>query len=85
MSKKRIAVFIDWFRPGFKAGGPITSCANMVDLLENDFHFYIFTSDRDYMEDKPYKGVTANQWTKYSDNCDVLYISKEYLNKKYFF
>ncbi|NND77602.1 MAG: glycosyltransferase [Flavobacteriales bacterium] len=80
---KKIAVFIDWFRPGYKAGGPITSCANMVDLLKEDFHFYIFTKDRDYMEDEPYDQVASNEWINYSKNCEVMYLSAEKLARKF--
>lgn len=83
-NKEHIAVFIDWFKPGYKAGGPITSCANMVDLLKEELHFSIITRDRDYMEDEPYSEVTIGKWTKFSSNCDVLYVSPRDLTKEYF-
>jgi hypothetical protein len=34
----------------------------MVDLLSDEFEFYIITSDRDYGASKPYKGVKLDQW-----------------------
>ncbi len=56
-TKKKILVFIDWYIPGFKAGGPIRSCANIVQHLSSDFEFYFITSDTDYCEDKPYENI----------------------------
>lgn len=60
--KKRVLVCIDWFEPGFKAGGPIRSVANLVHALKNDFDFYILTSAYDLGEEKPYDNVEVNQW-----------------------
>lgn len=60
--KKRILVCIDWYEPGFKAGGPIRSVANMVNALKNDYEFYILTSAYDLGETEPYPGVELNQW-----------------------
>lgn len=60
--KKRILVCIDWFEPGFKAGGPIRSVANLVNALKNDYEFYILTSAYDLGETKPYPGIELNEW-----------------------
>ncbi|MEM7161957.1 MAG: glycosyltransferase family 4 protein [Bacteroidota bacterium] len=76
--KKCILVFIDWFKPGFRAGGPITSCANMITLLNDDFDFKVITSDRDYMSTAPYTGIEANQWLKFAENCEVMYLSEDH-------
>ena len=74
-------IFIDWFKPAYKAGGPITSCANMIDLLKEDFYFYVLCGDRDYMESKPFQNVAFNEWIQYSPNCEVQYLSKERATK----
>ena len=34
MEKLVVLVFIDWFYPAYKAGGPITSCLNLIDNLK---------------------------------------------------
>lgn len=60
--KKRILVCIDWYEPGFKAGGPIRSVANLVNALKNDYEFYILTSAFDLGETEPYPGIELNQW-----------------------
>ncbi len=60
--KKKILVFIDWFLPGYKAGGPIRSLANMLELLSANFDFYIITSDRDIGDSNPYNNIVLNEW-----------------------
>ena len=54
MSKKKILIFIDWYLPGYKAGGPIQSVANLVANLKEEFEFSIVTRDTDYCEKLPY-------------------------------
>ena len=81
--KKKILIFIDWYLPGFKAGGPIRSCANLVAHLSSSFEFYIITRDTDYCESKPYHGVTSNKWTSLTDNVNVFYVSADKLSYYY--
>ena len=74
MEKRQILVFMDWFLPGYKAGGPIRSVANMVRALSEDFDFYIVTRNTDLSDDEPYKEVEPNRWhNKY--NIHVYYLS----------
>ena len=42
-----ILAFVDHFLPGFKAGGPVRTLANIVDRLGDEFEFKIVTRDRD--------------------------------------
>ena len=79
-SKPHIGIFVDWYLPGFKAGGPIRSVANLVDRLHGDIDFSIVTSDRDLHMNSVYDGITPNQWTE-RDNCRVMYLSPE--NRSY--
>jgi glycosyltransferase involved in cell wall biosynthesis len=81
-TKKTILLFIDWYLPGYKAGGPIQSCANLVDHLQEDYCFKIVTRDTDYCETKPYESVKSNQWNTISSNTLVYYFSSDELNKK---
>jgi len=77
--KPRILIFIDWYLPGYKAGGPVTSNANLVAHLKNEFEFYIITRNTDYCEQKPYADVKANVWNDVDDNVHIYYFSKEQL------
>lgn len=79
LSKPRLLIFCDWFEPGYKAGGPVRSIVNLVKILENDLEIYIFTSDRDFNDSKPYPNVKLNQWMKYGQNTSVFYSSKKKL------
>ena len=75
-NKPKILVFIDWYLPGFRAGGPIRSCANLVAHLGKDFEFFIVTRDTDYMEGKPYEGITSDAWNRLPDGTQVYYFSE---------
>lgn len=77
-----ICIFIDWYLPGFKAGGPIQSVANMVAHLSKYKKFYIITRNTDYCETTPYENIEANTWTKIAQNVHVFYISSDQVNLK---
>lgn len=81
-SKSKVLIFIDWFLPGDKAGGPIRSCANLMDYLGNDFDFSVVTRDTDYTVTKSYSGITSDAWNILPDGKRVYYISANQLNKE---
>lgn len=60
--KKKVLVLNGQYAPGYKGGGPIQSCINMVENLYDQFDFYVLCADRDYKETTPYPGVKINQW-----------------------
>ncbi|RYE40241.1 MAG: glycosyltransferase, partial [Sphingobacteriales bacterium] len=77
--KKKILLFTDWYEPGFKAGGPIQSCKNIVNTLANEFDFYIFTSDRDLGDKHPYQGINTDTWLKLTNGANAFYASPSFL------
>jgi Glycosyltransferase len=80
MGKKRILVMVDWFKPGYKAGGPIQSCANFAFSLKNDYDIWVLTTDTDHGEQMPYSGIPANKWiTNLSPAIQVYYARKQTL------
>lgn len=79
MDKKRILICIDWYEPGFKAGGPIRSVANIVSALKDDYEFYILTSAYDLGETEPYPNITMNEWFD-EDGLFLKYLDKDLLN-----
>jgi glycosyltransferase involved in cell wall biosynthesis len=81
MSKKKILIFIDWYLPGYKAGGPIQSVANLVENLKDEFDFSIITRDTDYCESRPYPNVKSDEWNILPDGIKVYYFSKEQLTR----
>lgn len=74
--KKKMVVLIDWYLPGYKAGGPIQSVASMVSRLNDEFDFAIITADTDLHETTPYAGIRSNEWNTLADGSRVYYFSK---------
>ena len=56
MGKKKVLVLVDWFAPGYKAGGPIQSCVNFVFAMKNIFDLSVLTTDTDHGDTVPYEG-----------------------------
>lgn len=81
--KKKILVFVDWYLPGYKAGGQIRSVAAMAEHLQATYDFYIVTGDRDLHAEAPYAGVQLDTWIKRKDGSHVYYISHEKRTKQH--
>lgn len=77
--KKKILICIDWYVPGFKAGGPIRSVSNIVNAFKNEFEFYILTSAYDLGETEAYEDVELNLWHE-TDGVFIKYLEKHLLN-----
>ena len=82
MPKPTVLVFIDWYLPGYKAGGPIRSVANLVDHLRDRIDFHIVTTDTDYTERTPYADVTPDRWTTLPGGEKVWYASRAGISVK---
>lgn len=78
--KKRILITIDWFLPGYKAGGPIQSCANLIANLKDECDFWVITRNTDYASDEPYAGIPANTWHQLEEGVQVYYFSESRLS-----
>lgn len=74
--KKKVLILNGQYSPGYKGGGPIQSCINMVENLYEEFDFYVLCADRDYKETVPYSGVKINQWNDVG-HAKVYYLSPE--------
>nr|WP_321222074.1 glycosyltransferase [uncultured Psychroserpens sp.] len=82
MSKRKtVLAFIDWYRPGYKAGGTITAFGNFVDYLEEDIDFKIVTRNIDYADDEPYPSITPNTWIT-RGKCQFHYLSQTNISIK---
>lgn len=73
-------VFIDWFYPGFRSGGPARSCYNLIEYFKGEYDFYVITRDSDYYENKPYDSIESNKWNKISEGLTVFYMSNDKLS-----
>lgn len=79
---KTVLSFIDWYLPGYRAGGTIKAFANQISHLEGVYHFKIVTRDTDYTETNPYTAIDHNIWNKLTVNSEVLYLSSDSLGYK---
>ncbi|HXB07523.1 MAG TPA: glycosyltransferase family 4 protein [Puia sp.] len=81
MTKKKILVLVDWFAPGYKAGGPIQSCVNFAFSLKDKYDIYVLTTDTDHGETAPYEGIPTGRWiTPLDPGFRVKYLPKAGLN-----
>jgi glycosyltransferase involved in cell wall biosynthesis len=79
----KILVFIDWFRPAYKAGGPIQSVVNIIGKL-TEFEFWVCTADKDLDSPNRLDNITVNEWTQNSKNCQVIYLTEANRTKSEF-
>jgi len=70
----KILILSDFYLPGYKAGGPIRTLANLVDHLGDEFSFNVITKDRDFKDIKPYPSITVDKWNKLG-KARILYCS----------
>lgn len=66
-------VFVDWFEPGYKAGGPIQSSKNLALAMSEDYDVRVVCTDRDLNDSRPYDGIEPFVWQAYAENVEVYY------------
>jgi glycosyltransferase involved in cell wall biosynthesis len=60
-----VLAFARFYLPGYKAGGPIRTIANLVEALGDEIDFRIVTSDRDANDPAPYPDLPSDgSWTR---------------------
>ena len=64
LSKVKLLIFIDWYVPAFKAGGPVSSIQNLVKLLNKEYEIFIFTSAYDLNSTVAHSNIPLNQWVE---------------------
>jgi glycosyltransferase involved in cell wall biosynthesis len=79
---KKILIFIDWFAPGYKAGGPISSNVNLITHLKDDFELSVITRNTDYTETTPYADIPSDKWVNGYENVKIYYFSTEKLKSR---
>ncbi len=81
-NKKKILIYIDWFVPAFKAGGPVRSVENIVNRFADKFDFLIITSDRDLGDLKAFENIETNKIIE-RNGFKITYLSPEKQNYNY--
>lgn len=68
MSRKPvILVFVRYYLPGYKSGGPVRSLSNLVRTLDSGYDFRVVCFDRDHGSNHPYSHVVPGQWQRQGD------------------
>src|SRR5258705_13347119 len=78
--KQKVFVIVEYYLPGYKAGGAIRSVANIVDGLSDQFDFWILTRDRDAEDTVAYPDVNIDAWNEVG-KAKVFYASPRSLSR----
>ena len=70
----RSLAIVDYFLPGYKAGGPIRTLSNTIARLGNEFAFRVMTRDRDLAASDAYPNIVVDEWNRV-DKAEVFYAS----------
>lgn len=65
-----VAVLADYWRPGWRAGGPIVSLSRLVD--RTDCKTVVFTRNHDLGDPTPYPSITPNTWVASSSSRSMI-------------
>ena len=68
-----VTVLVSHYLPGFKAGGPVRSIANLVDRLGDEINFHIVAADRDIGDRQPYPAAHVGAWQRVG-KAQVMYL-----------
>lgn len=60
LSSMKVVLLADYWRPGWRAGGPIVSLGRLVDRTEAQV--WVFSRDHDLGSKQPYPEIRANSW-----------------------
>ena len=74
MNHAKILVVTGHYLPGYKAGGPIRTLANITEQLGDEFQFYVLTADRDLDDHQPYANMEYGKWCQVG-KANVRYLS----------
>lgn len=84
MKDEAILIFVEFYLPGYKSGGPLRTISSIVGACGDEFDFKLITMDRDAGDALPYSSVNINEWNEasgasiYYASCDNLSLLKLY-------
>lgn len=73
-NRLKIVVFIDWFAPAYKAGGPIQSIVNLVNQPLEGVEYRVVCSNID-LDGLPLQGIATDRWVSFNERTEVWYNS----------
>jgi glycosyltransferase involved in cell wall biosynthesis len=81
--KTRVLIFAGFYKPAYKAGGPVQTISGIVESLADFYDFQVVTSDRDLGDIVPFETVNINEWNTVG-SAKVLYLSPGLQNLSYY-
>ena len=79
----KILVFIDWFTPAYKAGGPIISVSKIIENLSFKFKFFVVTSNKDIDKAEVISKEKVNIWLL-KEKFSIIYLSKSHQKTSFY-
>jgi glycosyltransferase involved in cell wall biosynthesis len=75
-SVKHILIFIDWYEPAFKAGGPVRSVLNLISRMKGRYRFSVVASAFDYGDAHVQVDLPLDQWVERKHGEQVMYCTR---------
>lgn len=72
--RPRVLVFVNYFAPGYRGGGPTRSISNFIEFLHSDLDIWVVTSNRDYGAQETYADTEPGQWKPWQDQAMTYYV-----------
>lgn len=72
----KVVIFIDWFTPAYKAGGPIQSILNLVNQKMEEVEYKIICSNKD-LDGNSLSDVSFDRWVDFNASTQVWYNSDD--------
>ncbi|MEK0420494.1 MAG: hypothetical protein RLZZ161_345 [Bacteroidota bacterium] len=82
--KPGVVIVCDWFDPAFRAGGPVRSLVNLIELLHSDYDFRIICGNQDYGSVATLD-VKTNEWIDWQGKAKVIYLDGDTISRKRIF
>jgi glycosyltransferase involved in cell wall biosynthesis len=74
---KKILISTDFYKPGYRGGGPIQSIYNLSRLISENYIIRIITRNYDLTQKKSPYHIETNKWIKQSENCSIKYLKNK--------
>lgn len=58
--KIKVMIFVRYYWPGYKSGGPVRSIINLGSMLLNELDISVVSSDRDFLDEGPYNIIDGD-------------------------
>ena len=73
-NRTTVLLLANHYLPGYKAGGPTRTLANLMEQLGGEYTFKVVTKDRDFKDRTAYVGVAIDAWDRVG-KAEILYLS----------